>query len=281
MQNPSLAAGLLREESYGPSQAETGSAVSWPAIWGGAFAATALSFILLAFGAGMGFAFVSPLPHEGMTPKHFTYMSAVWLVVVQWVASGLGGYLTGRLRTKWQGVHTHEVFFRDTAHGFLTWSVSTLVGALLLILGAASIMGDAHHEMGRGANFGASSPMVDSLLRPGHYTATDQDARIDPETRMEIGQILMQGIRDGNLSDSDKAYVSQIVATHAGVAPEDVEKKIDDTIAKARQTEEQARKTAAGVSLLTLLSMFIGAFVACIAAAIGGQERDMPYPREV
>ncbi len=26
--------------------------------------------------------------------------------------------MTGRLRTRWVGIHTDEVFFRDTAHGF-------------------------------------------------------------------------------------------------------------------------------------------------------------------
>jgi hypothetical protein len=93
------------------------SAISWAAITGGAFATAALSLILLALGSGFGLASVSPWPNSGASVTTFTAMTAIWLIIVQWFSSGLGGYLTGRLRTKWVGVHTHEVFFRDTAHG--------------------------------------------------------------------------------------------------------------------------------------------------------------------
>ena len=102
------------------------SGVSWPAIIGGAFAAAALSLILLALGSGFGLASVSPWSNSGASLTSFTAMTAVWLIVVQWLASGLGGYLTGRLRTKWAGLHTHEVFFRDTANGFLSWAVASV-----------------------------------------------------------------------------------------------------------------------------------------------------------
>jgi hypothetical protein len=91
------------------------SGVAWPAIIGGAFAAVALSLILLALGSGLGLASVSPWSNAGVSATTFTVMTAVWLIVVQWLASGLGGYLTGRLRTKWVGLHTHEVFF--SRHG--------------------------------------------------------------------------------------------------------------------------------------------------------------------
>jgi hypothetical protein len=88
--------------------------------------AAALTLILLALGSGFGLASVSPWPSSGASVTTFTVMTAIWLIIVQWVSSGLGGYLTGRLRTKWVGVHTHEVFFRDTAHGFLAWAVAAV-----------------------------------------------------------------------------------------------------------------------------------------------------------
>jgi hypothetical protein len=103
------------------------SAISWAAIIGGASAAVALSLILLALGSGFGLASVSPWPNSGASVTTLTVMTAIWLVVVQWISSGLGGYLTGRLRTKWVGVHTHEVFFRDTAHGLLAWAVELVL----------------------------------------------------------------------------------------------------------------------------------------------------------
>src|SRR5581483_9048514 len=112
---------LARERSTPLAGAVTNespvSAVSWAAIIAGAVVAAAISLLLVALGTGLGFASVSPWSNEGASATTFSVMTAAWLVIVQWFASGLGGYLTGRLRTKWVGTHDHEVFFRDTAHG--------------------------------------------------------------------------------------------------------------------------------------------------------------------
>src|ERR1700740_3435300 len=89
------------------------SGITWPPILGGAFAIAAASLILLALGSGFGLSSVSPWPNSGASATTFTLIMAIWLIIAQWVASGIGGYLTGRLRTKWVGIHTHEVFFRD------------------------------------------------------------------------------------------------------------------------------------------------------------------------
>src|SRR6185369_13465895 len=80
----------------------------------------------------------------GVSATTFTVMTAIWLIVVQWLASGTGGYVAGRLRTKWTSTHTHEVFFRDTAHGFITWAIGTvLVAAVLTSAGTAVVSGGA------------------------------------------------------------------------------------------------------------------------------------------
>ena len=107
------------------------SAVSWAAVFAGGVSAAAIAAILGIFGAGLGLAAVSPWRGEGVSVAGFTALAAVWLIVVQWVASFVGGYMAGRLRTKYVAVHTDEVFFRDTAHGFLSWAVATILGALL------------------------------------------------------------------------------------------------------------------------------------------------------
>src|SRR5450631_183746 len=117
------------------------SAVSWAAIMAGAFVAASATVLLLALGTGLGLASVSPWPNSGASATTFTAATAIWFIVVQWVSSGMGGYITGRLRTRWVGTHTHEVFFRDTAHGFVTWAVSTVMVALLLTLGASAVVG--------------------------------------------------------------------------------------------------------------------------------------------
>jgi len=130
------------------------SAASWPAILAGAFVAIAASAILLAFGSGIGFAMVSPWPGHGASATGFTVNAAIWLIVSQWLSAALGGYIAGRLRTKWVGTHTHEVFFRDTAHGLVTWSVATVAVAALLAGSVSTGVGGAFHALGGAASAG-------------------------------------------------------------------------------------------------------------------------------
>src|SRR5271169_2435834 len=137
----------LRAGEAGHTLESSTSAISWEAIIGGAFATAALSLILLALGSGFGLASVSPWPNSGASVTTFTIMAAIWLIIVQWVSAALGGYLTGRLRTKWVGVHTHEVFFRDTANGFLAWAVAAVIGAAVLTSAVSSLVSGGSHEV--------------------------------------------------------------------------------------------------------------------------------------
>src|SRR5512140_2225019 len=125
------------------SPVEESSAISWAAIAAGAVAAAALTLVLLAFGAGMGFSAVSPWGNSGISASTFQITTAHYLMVVALLASAMGGYVAGRLRTRWVGVHTYEVFFRDTAHGFLAWAFATVIGAGLLAAAASNIAGGA------------------------------------------------------------------------------------------------------------------------------------------
>src|SRR6202521_2722329 len=137
----------------------TKSAVSWAAILAGSVAAVAATLILLVLGSGLGFVSVSPWHHGGASATTLGALAGVWFIVVQWLSAGIGGYLTGRLRTKWVGTHTHEVFFRDTTHGFVTWSVATLILAAVLAGAAMATMGAgvrAAAMVGGGAAQGAT-----------------------------------------------------------------------------------------------------------------------------
>ncbi|QHI97786.1 hypothetical protein GT347_07145 [Xylophilus rhododendri] len=117
------------------------SAVSWGAILAGAAAAAALSLILLVLGAGLGAASASPWASRGADAGTIGIGGILWITITGLLASGLGGYLAGRLRTKWVSVHTDEVYFRDTAHGFLAWAVATLVTAAVLTSAVGSVVG--------------------------------------------------------------------------------------------------------------------------------------------
>ncbi len=108
------------------------SAVAWCAVFAGAVASAALSLILLLLGTGFGLTLVSPWSSEGISGTSFGVTSIVGITIISLLASALGGYLAGRLRTRWTNTANDEVFFRDTAHGFLSWSVATLATAALL-----------------------------------------------------------------------------------------------------------------------------------------------------
>jgi hypothetical protein len=117
------------------------SAVSWPAVFAGAIAAAALSLILMVLGTGLGLTLVSPWASRGASAETISWSTIGWITFQALAASGLGGYIAGRLRVKWTSVHTDEVYFRDTAHGFLAWAVATLITAMALTSVIGGIVG--------------------------------------------------------------------------------------------------------------------------------------------
>src|SRR5579862_4487506 len=181
------------------------SAVSWAAIFAGAAGAASVSLILLSLGSGLGLASVSPWSFNNPSVTTFTIMTAIWLIVIQWLASGLGGYLTGRLRTKWVNVHTHEVFFRDTAHGFLAWAVATVLVAAIAASGAASAVSGGARAVGavgagaaaaaRPLSGDASAYLTDSLFRTNQPDANGSLG----DARPEAGRILATGLANGDV----------------------------------------------------------------------------------
>lgn len=108
------------------------SAVSWGAILAGAVSAAAISLILFILGIGLGLTSVSPWSGEGISAEALGITTIAWITFTSLAASALGGYISGRLRTRWASTHGDEVYFRDTAHGFLAWGVATLLTATLL-----------------------------------------------------------------------------------------------------------------------------------------------------
>jgi hypothetical protein len=269
-----------------PSQ----SAASWPAIVAGAFAAAALSLVLLALGSGLGFAAVSPWPRAGISGMSLAVTAAIWLVLTQWLSAALGGYMAGRLRTRWVGTHTHEVFFRDTAHGFVTWAVASVVVAATLgtgVLSSLSAVGRAATDVAaqgaKSATTGATSESnlygIDRLLRPSDPTSSTPAQGSDPKP--EVARIVANLVATGNIDDADRTYLTQLVVARTGVSQADAQKRVDDLIASVMDTEakakaaaDTARKAAAQSSIYLALSMVIGAFIASIAAALGGRLRD-------
>jgi hypothetical protein len=268
------------------------SAMSWGPIFGGAAAAIGVTLILLLLGSGVGLTMVSPWSGQSSSLGTVGVTAAIWLIVVQWLSSGLGGYITGRLRTKWAAVHTDEVFFRDTAHGFISWALATifvagfLASSLTSLAGAgAQAVGSAATAAGTAASSAASTAdlptayFTDALLRPEQARAgTTTD---DTAATAEISRILLNGAAAGQIPDDDKAYLATIVSARTGLSDADartrvdtVLKRIDDAKVATQKAADEARKAASTTALLGALSLLIGAFIAAAAAAFGGSQRD-------
>ena len=246
------------------------SAISWSAVIGGAFAAAALSLALLILGAGTGLSAISPWSSRGASASAVGVGAIIWLIVIEILASAMGGYLAGRLRTKWVSVHTHEVYFRDTAHGFLVWCVSLVITAAFLATAAASVVGagSATAVSTAEGQTGPNAYFVDSLFR------SNRAERVDPSERTEAGLILARGIQEKNLPAADRTYLAQLVSARTGLSETEAQTRVTEVFGQAQQNADAARKAAAHSLYWTFLALLIGAFCASFAATIGGKQRD-------
>jgi len=264
--------------------AKPASAVSWPAIFAGGATAASVSLILLALGSGLGLATAGPWASHGASPVALTSAMVIWLIVIQWFASGMGGYIAGRLRSRWHGVHTHEVFFRDTAHGLLAWSIATLFAAALLGGAFTSVANGVSGSVTGAAQGGQGDAASSPLSYDSDYLFRSLRPDLPPsnvEARTEAERILGAGLAQGGLSTEDTGYLAALVTAQTGVAPAEAERRIafvadreQQIAAAAKQTADNARKTAASLAIVTALSLLIGALIACVSAALGGLQRD-------
>jgi hypothetical protein len=255
------------------------SGVSWPAVIAGAFVAAALSLILLALGTGIGLSVISPWEGTAASASAVGRTAIVWFILTELIASSIGGYLAGRLRTKWVNIHTDEVYFRDTAHGFLVWAVGLVITAAFLASAVASVgrSARANSATAEGSAAAASRSafvsneyLVDSLLR----TTSPRTGQDDAALRSEVSLIFLNGLREGYIPAADKGYLAQILAARTGISETEAEKRVDDTFAQAIQATDTARKAVAHSMYWTFLALLIGAFCASFAATIGGKQRD-------
>jgi len=319
------------------------SGVSWGAIIAGAVAAAAVTLILFFLGAGLGLTAISPWSNRADQQSAFAALGVgviVWSFIIHIVAFGVGGYMAGRLRTRWGSLHRDESYFRDTAHGFLAWALGSLVSFCIIALTAGHVARDAGAaaahgagamagmagEMSRGLPGMAGGPaggpqetlgyFIDTMMRPGtaqggatqgggsqtgQATATapapgaiaapplngqSGPAPLDPQTRGEISRVVVTSLANGSVSQPDKDYLAQIVASRTGLSQQDASKRVDDTFTqiqaaiqkatdKAKEFADNARKAAIGFTLWTFAALLVGAFSAALAGLWGGRARDL------
>src|ERR1700733_14331001 len=255
------------------------SGVSWSAVIAGRFVTAALSLIQLALGAGLGFSSVSIWSNVGASVSTIGMVAILWLVVMQIISSCMGGQLAGRLRPQWVHVHSDEVYFRDTAHGFLAWAVALVITAAFLASAASSMVGtrtSSAAEQTRilgtgqaaGREFDPNEYFVDALFRSDVAKPDSGTSSI----RGEAGRILGNALRQGEVPSADKSYLDRLISASTGLSSADADKRVSDVFASAQQSAETSRKTVAHSLLWTFLALLIGAFCASLAATIGGRQ---------
>ena len=271
------------------------AAVSWGAILAGSVTAAAVTLLVTAFVVGGGLALVSPWQGEGISASSAGWVAGVALVAVAVIASTFGGYITGRLRCAWDDVHVDERFFRDTAHGFVAWAFATIITATVLagagthLLAAAST--GAIPAAGAGAAQVASSGnpgdvYIDRMLRTGGPLpaasstapaggAPNAQTGDQASTRAELLRIIGPATtRGGIVSDADRTYAARVVAARTGLSEADAQKRVDETIAQAKDAADKARRAAMKFSLWIAISLLAGALASSFAAAEGGKLRN-------
>jgi hypothetical protein len=294
------------------ADAAAASAVSWGAIFAGAAAACALSLILVFLGLGFGMSAISPWSGAGASATALSVGAVLWITLTQIVAAAIGGYLAGRLRVRWTSVDRDEVYFRDTAHGFVAWAVATLAVAACFTstLGAIAKTGaEAGAQAGGAAMHAAAAAMprdaasrnealdyaVDMLLRRSSpsapaagtdgLTVATPDAAADDRgrdgRRGEVARIYGRALTSGSLADADARYLGEVIAQRTGVPQADAEARARQAYTDlaaatqaAKETADKARKAAAYASLWLFIALLAGAFAASVAATFGGRQRD-------
>jgi hypothetical protein len=270
------------------------SGVTWGAVIGGAFVTASLSLILLSLGVGFGLSSISPWAHTGASASAIGTATIAWLIAMQLIASSMGGYLAGRLRVKWVSLHTDEVYFRDTAHGFLSWAVAVVMTAAFLASAAATMVGDAagggaQTAASVSAGSGSNDYFVDMLFRPSPSVASAEQAGApvnlppssqsspdgsDLAARVEASGIFANALSQNDIPAGDRTYLDQLISARTGLGQADADQRVSNVLAQARQSADTARKAAAHASFWIFMALLVGAFSASVAATIGGAQRD-------
>ena len=275
------------------------SYVEWGAVLAGAVLAAALSFVLLTFGAAIGISATSHWPNAGMSVKVIATLAVFWALAQQIGSLMAGGYVAGRMRSRWHEA-AHESEFRDGLHGGLVWAIAVLISALLVFATASLTVRTAADVAGKavaGAASSANNPLdsiLDAMLRhsagasaanrepsgtpAGAPQSPSAVASTPDDTRGEVSRILASAVGSGSLSAENRAYLANLVAQRSGVPQQQAEKRVDDAITAARTAADKTRRAAVLSGFVTAAGLILSLGAAWWAAIKGGEHRDNSIP---
>lgn len=265
--------------------------VEWGAVLAGAVLAAALSFVFLTFGSAIGLSTTSPWADSGVSVKTLATIGVFFAMVQQIGSFMAGGYVAGRMRSRWGETNKDEVEFRDGLHGGLVWAVGVSIGAALFLSTAGSAVKTGADVAGKAAaaaaaNADPSAYSIDALLRPaagrppaGQGAAPATSAT---DTRAEVARIFAKAKASGTLPENDKSYLASVVAQRTGLPQPEAEKRVTEAFAEANRAVKEAADKARRASILTgfvtAASLIVSFGAAWWAALRGGDHRDNQVP---
>ena len=275
------------------------SFVEWGAVLAGAVLAAAVSFVLLTFGAAIGLSATSPWPNSGLSAKVIASLAVFWAMAQQIGSIMLGGYVAGRMRSRWHEPG-HEAEFRDGLHGALVWAVAVLISAFLVFMtaGMAASTGADIAGKAAGSLVSTTDPMdavLDTMLGP---TATAQaaapaapaagpptsarpraaNAATGDGTRAEASRILASSVASGSITNENRTQLAQLVAQRTGVSQQEAERRVDVAVNATRAAADKARRAAVLTGFVTAAGLLISLAAGWWAAMRGGHHRDTSVP---
>jgi hypothetical protein len=246
----------------------------WSPILAGAIVAAALSFVLLAFGSALGFAVASPSSSWRDTSSALALLGGLWLVLTSLASFGLGGYLAGRLRSSWSAAIPHEVEFRDGIHGLLVWGLAIIIGVLLAFAAARPAPVAARPDPTTPTASTAEPLLAFELDRLFRSDRRPADVGNDPEIRAQAARIITSGLGHTGMAADDRAYLVRLVEMRTGLPHPEAENRVTQVIAQASDAIARARRGAVILAFMIGASLMLGAAVAWLMAALGGEHRD-------
>lgn len=264
----------------------TGFRFSWGLAFAGGVAATAVTLVLLILGAGFGLLLAGPARHTGPSLPAFLSAGAIYFFAAQAFGFAVGGHIAGRLLGVLPESRGQEEL-RAGTHGLVAWAVAILGTIVIVSLAglAATAGGTAIAALYgvRGSQNAAANPAayaVDVLFRPeagagGSQARPRATAAGDESPNAEAERIVQAAsLRGGTLTPDDRARLSDLAASGAGIAHDAAAARVDRMEADTRRTLDATRRTASYGALWMAFSLIFGAIVAIYSAIAARLEDD-------
>jgi hypothetical protein len=244
--------------------------IEWGPIIAGTLAASALAFVLHGFATAIGMSLASTAPTWRDASFALVLLTGLYLLIVGVLSYGLGAYVAGRMRTRFDAWSGPDGSYSDGVHGLLVWALATLLTALLGFAAATASTrlaapSGAPSQSVAGENIIAYD--IDKLFR-GHRPGVDITL-----ARAEAARILLTASSHRGVVPEDQQYLARLVEQNAGVAGQDAQRRVNEVIAAAKDNIERARHSGAILAFMAAAVAALGAAIAWFAAEAAGRHR--------